>query len=281
MGRPAAAARQAHYLGFPGSLGADFVDYLITDPVATPPEMAEHFRERLVWLPHTYMITDHQQAIAAPRATRAGQGLPETGLVFGCFHNSYKIEPVIFDVWMRILTQVPGSILWLQAADPVVQNNLRREAAARNIAPERLVFAGHQPTKADHLDRLRLADLFLDAWVYNAHTTGCDVLWVGVPILTCPGRTFASRVGASLLTAIGLPELIAATLPEYERLAVHLARHPDDLRDLRTKLAAHRSTWPLFDTPRFVRNLERAYRTMWELYAAGKPAEAIVVRESA
>jgi predicted O-linked N-acetylglucosamine transferase (SPINDLY family) len=268
---------QVNYLGYPGTTGAEFIDYLITDPVVTPPELAGDFRERLVWLPHTYLATDHRQPIAAARATRAGHGLPEKGVVFCCFHNSYKIEPLVFDLWMRLLAQVPGSVLWLTGAPPVEQN-LRREAVTRGVAADRLVFARHQP-KAEHLDRLRLADLFLDALVYNAHTTACDALWVGLPVLTCPGGTFASRVAAGLVKAIGLPELIAPTPEEYERLALHLARHPDALRELRAKLAAHRTTWQLFDTPRFVRNLERAYRAMWDLYASGQPPQPIVVTE--
>ncbi len=269
---------QINYLGYSSTTGAAFIDYLITDPVVTPPERADDFRERLVWLPHTFMITDHSQPLPAGRATRAAQGLPEAGFVFCVFHNSYKIEPRIFDVWMRLLAQVPGSVLWLLAGERAVEPNLRREAAARGIAADRLIFARHQP-KAEHLDRLRLADLFLDTLVYNAHTTAADALWVGLPLLTCPGETFASRVAAGLLTAIGLPELIAPTLEEYERLALHLARHPEELQGLRAKLTAQRTTWPLFDTPRFVRNLERAYRAMWGLHAAGKPPQPITIRE--
>lgn len=269
---------QVNYLGYSSTTGAGFIDYLITDPVVTPPERAGDFREQLVWMPHSFMVTDHSQPLPAGRATRAAQGLPETGFVFGAFHNSYKIEPRVFDVWLRLLAAVPGSVLWLLAGESAVEPNLRREAAARGVAGDRLIFARHQP-KAEHLDRLRLADLFVDTLVYNAHTTAADALWVGLPLVTLPGETFAARVAAGLLTAIGLPELIVSTLADYERLALHLARHPDELQALRAKLTAHRTTWPLFDTPRFVRNLERAYRAMWDIYTAGRPPQPIVVRE--
>jgi predicted O-linked N-acetylglucosamine transferase (SPINDLY family) len=269
---------QVNYLGYSGSTGANFIDYLITDPVVTPPERAGDFREQPVWLPHTFMVTDHQQALPPPGASRAAEGLPADGFVFCGFHNSYKIEPRMFDVWMRLLAQVPGSVLWLMTGAPAAEANLRREAAARGVAAGRLVFAGHRP-KAQHLDRLRLADLFLDALVYNAHTTAADALWVGLPLLTCPGDTFASRVAAGLLTAIGVPELIAPTLDEYEQRALHLARHPGELKELRQKLAAHRTTWPLFDTPRFVRNLERAYRAMWDLHASGESPQPINITD--
>jgi protein O-GlcNAc transferase len=269
---------QVNYLGYSSTTGAGFIDYMITDSMVTPAELGGDYRERLVRLPHTFMATDHKQPLPAGRSTRAAEGLPEKGLVFCCFHNSYKIEPMIFDIWMKILSQIPGGLIWLLPGAPAVEENLRREAAARGVAADRLVFARHVP-KAEHLDRLRLADLFLDALVYNAHTTAADALWVGVPVLTCPGRTFASRVAASLLTAIGLPELIVQTGADYEQLAVQLASEPDELRKLRDKLGSHRTTWPLFDTPRFVRNLERAYRGMWELHASGRPAQAIAVTE--
>jgi predicted O-linked N-acetylglucosamine transferase (SPINDLY family) len=269
---------QVHYLGYPGTLGAEFVDYLIGDPVVTPPERAALFREKLVLLPHCYQVNDHQQPIATTAFTRSGQGLPQRGFVFCCFNNSYKIEPGIFDVWMRVLARVPGSVLWLLSTGAALEQNLRREAETRGVAGERLVFARPLP-KAEHLARHRLADLFLDTYVYNAHTTASDALWAGVPLLTCMGETFASRVAASLLTAVGVPELIVANLEEYERRAVRLAEHPEELRPLRERLAANRTTWPLFDTPRFARNLERAYRAMWQLHAAGRPPELIVVAE--
>ncbi len=270
---------QVNYIGFAGSMGAPFLDYLVSDRIVTPPELAGAYSEQLVLLPHCYLVTDHEQPIAATTARRADYGLPEGAVVFSCFNNSYKFEPEIFGVWMRILGQMPGSVLWLYAGGPTVEKNLRRVAAARGIAADRILFAPHRP-KAEHLARLRLADLFLDTHYVNAHTGACDALWAGLPVLTCPGRTFASRVAASLVANIGLPELAAADLGEYERTAVRLARQPAELRALRERLAANRTRWPLFDTPRITRNLERAYRAMWEIYAAGEPPRPIAVTES-
>jgi predicted O-linked N-acetylglucosamine transferase (SPINDLY family) len=180
---------------------------------------------------------------------------------------------------MRVLKAVPDSILWLTPLAPVVEQNLRREASARGVAPERIILARRVPGKAEHLGRHRLADLFLDAFIYNGHTTASDALWAGLPVLTCPGETFPSRVGASLLKAVGLPELIAPDRTRYEELAIELARKPEKLRALRTKLEAQRTTWPLFDTARLVRNLERAYRAMWDRFAAGEAPQPIIITE--
>jgi protein O-GlcNAc transferase len=282
---PALALRpapiQVTYLGHAGTTGADFIDYLIGDPVVTPPDLAAAFREQLLRLPHCYLATDDQQAIADSAGTRPDHGLPEVGLVFCAFNKSYKIEPRVLGAWMRILSEVPGSVLWLSQAGPLVEENLRREAEARGVEGGRLVFSRWVRGKAEHLARHRLADLFLDTLIYNGHTTAYDALWAGLPVLTCPGDTFASRVGASLLHAVGLPELIAPDLEEYERRAVELARQPEKLRQLGEKLAAQRPTAPLFDTPRFVRNLERAYLNMWDNYAAGRSPQAMDVTEPA
>ena len=267
---------QVNWIGFAGSMGAGFLDYLITDRTVTPPEMADGYSERLVWMPHCYLINDHGQEIAAAAPKRVEFGLPPDGFVFTCFNNSYKFEPRIFDSWMRILAQTPDSVLWLYSGGPTVERNLRREAAARGVAASRLVFAPHRP-KARHLARLRLADLFLDTHYVNAHTGASDALWAGLPVLTCPGGTFASRVAASLLANVGLPELVAADLAEYERKAVGLATDADALRELRKRLAGNRTTWPLFDTPRFTRDLECAYRAMWDLHAAGGGPRTIEV----
>jgi predicted O-linked N-acetylglucosamine transferase (SPINDLY family) len=271
---------QVSYIGFAGSMGAPFIDYLISDRIVTPAELAEAFSEQLVLLPHCYLVNDHQQEVAATPLRRADFGLPQSGFVLTCFNNSYKFEPQLFDIWMKILAQVPGSVLWLYSGGATGEQNLRREAAARGIAADRVLFAQHLP-KSEHLARLRLADLFLDTHYVNAHTGASDALWAGLPVLTCPGNTFAARVAASLLANIGLPELIAANLEDYERRAVHLAHHADELRKLRTRLAANRTTWPLFDTPRYTRNLERAYRAMWDIYAAGEPPRPIEVTEPA
>ena len=274
------AAIQVNYLGYPGTMGAEFIDYIIGDAVVTPPEFADSFSEKLVTLPHSYQVNDYQQVISSTPVTRSQYNLPESAFVFCCFNNNYKIDPLIFDVWMRILTAVPGSVLWLLVRFPVVEDNLRREAQARGISSDRLIFAeSHQ--KAEHLARHQLADLFLDTLHYNAHTTASDALWGGLPVITCPGKTFASRVAASLLTAVGLPELITANLEQYEELAIHLAHSPTELSQLKQKLAVNRTTYPLFDTPRFTRNLEQAYRVMWETFADGKSPQAIEVREVA
>jgi predicted O-linked N-acetylglucosamine transferase (SPINDLY family) len=260
---------QASWLSYPGTTGADFIDYAIVDCVVVPPALAPHFSEKLAYLPHSFLVNDHRQPIADTPARRAGHGLPENGFVFCSWNNSYKIEPRIFEVWMRLLRQTPGSVLWLYTAGAAMEANLRREASARGVSAERLVFGANLSPKAEHLARLRLADLFLDTHLYNAHTTACDALWAGVPLVTCAGQSFASRVAASLLSAVGLPELIAADLEAYERIAATLAKERDALGRVRAKLAAQRMTSPLFDTARFVRNLERAYRTMWEMHEAG------------
>jgi predicted O-linked N-acetylglucosamine transferase (SPINDLY family) len=269
---------QVNYIGHPGTSGADFIDYLIGDPVITPTEAADTLSERLVLLPHCYLAPALEQP-SATTASRAANGLPETGFVFCGFANRYKIEPRMFDVWMNVLKRVPASVLWLSPGAATGAGNLRREAQARGVGSERLVFARHLPSKAEHLARHRLAGLYLDTLLYNAHTTACDALWAGLPVLTCLGGTFASRVGASVLKAVGLPELIVQDLESYENLAVRLAQNPEKLAELRARLDKQRVSAPLFDTRRLVRNLERAYRRMWDLFAAGKAPELIVVKE--
>ncbi len=270
------APMQATWLGYPGTTGVDFFDYALVDTIVAPPEDQPHFSERLVWLPESYQVNDDTQPIAAEIPTRAQCGLPEHGFVFCSFNAPYKIEPAIFAIWMRILQQVPGSVLWLLAGSQTAQANLRREAQSRGIDPTRLVFAPHQ-SKSAHLARHAQAGLFLDTFFYNAHTTASDALWAGVPVLTCPGRNFAQRVAASLLNAIDLPELIAPNFVEYERRAVALARDPASLGAVRARLAANRKTAPLFDTTRFARHLEAAYRAMWELYERGETPRAFAV----
>jgi predicted O-linked N-acetylglucosamine transferase (SPINDLY family) len=271
---------QIGYLGFPGTSGAAFIDYFVTDRVLTPPGHEAHFRESLIVMPHSYQVNDHDPPTAPREYRRSEFGLPEEGFVFCGFNKSFKIEPQIFDAWSRVLEQVRGSVLWLTESSARSKDNLLREAATRGLAPDRLVFASTLP-KPEHLARHRLADLFLDTLVCNAHTTASDALWAGVPVLTCPGDDFARRVGASLVSAVGMPELIAPDLREYERLAVEVARDPDRLRGLRHKLAVHRAEFPLFDTARFVRNLERGYRKVWEVYCAGSAPRTIVVDDTA
>lgn len=262
---------QIAWLGFPATMGAKFIDYIITDRIVTPQEMQSFFSERFLFLPNCYLPSDCEQPIAAPPPSRAEQGLPDKAFVFCCFNNLYKIEPLIFDVWMDTLKALPESILWLADGPEDALENLRLEAKRRAVDPARLFFARRLPSKDQHLARLPLADLALDTYYYNGHTSGSDALWAGLPLLSCPGRSFASRVGASLLLAIGLPELIAPDLAAYKTLAIRLATHPDQLRMLKKKLAEHRLKQPLFDTDRFVRDLEDIYWRIWQAWRRGHP----------
>lgn len=267
---------QVNYLGFPGTLGAGFIDYLIADPVVIPPADRHFYTEKVVYLPDSYQPNDAQRRISDEPLRRSDVGLPEDGFVFCCMNNVYKITPAVFDIWMRLLQRVPGSVLWLYGRVAQARDNLRHEAAARGVAAERLVFAPPFPPER-HLARLRLADLFLDTWPYNAHTTGSDALWAGLPVLTCKGPTFPSRVGASLLYAVGLPELVADSFTAYEALACRLATEPGLLAALRARLAARLAVAPLFDSRRYTRHLEAAYRQMVDRARAGLPAAAITV----
>jgi predicted O-linked N-acetylglucosamine transferase (SPINDLY family) len=269
----------AAWLGFPGSTGASFIDYAIVDGIVAPADEAHWFSERLVHLPYCYQINDRDHPIDDRPLARRDVGLPDDGFVFCCFNVGQKIEPGIFDVWMRILRAVPGSVLWLLQPPAEGVQNLRREAASRGIDPARLVFAGKQP-KAQHLARHLLADLFLDTLYFGAHTTCSDALLAGLPVLTCPGETFASRVAESLLRAAGLPELIAEDIAEYETRAIRLACEPAELRALRERLRAARPTCPALDAPRLVRDLEHAYCWMWSDFEAGRLPGITAVRPS-
>lgn len=268
---------QVNYLGYAGTLGRAWWDYIIADRFVVPEEADRHYAEKVVQMPETFMVTDSGRAIADRVPTRAEAGLPNAGFVFCCFNNSFKITPGVFDVWMRLLGEIDGSVLWLSTTGAIASRNLRAAAAARGIAPERLVFAPRVAANADHLARLRLADLFVDTPHFNAHTTAVDALWAGVPVLTCVGATFAGRVAGSLLDAVGLSELITDALPDYEALALRLARDPAQLSALRTKLTRHRDTYPLFDTGRFTRHLETAYLTMWDMAQRGEPPRSFAV----
>jgi protein O-GlcNAc transferase len=267
---------QVNYLGFPGTLGADYIDYIIADKVVIPPDEAGFYTEKVAWLPDCYQANDTRRRIAERGPTRQEQGLPEQGFVFCCYNNTYKITPDVFDVWMRLLGRVEGSVLWLLQHTELTPRNLRREAESRGIAPERLVFATGIPLE-EHLARHRLADLFLDTLPYNAHTTGNDALWAGLPLLTCEGTTFAGRVAASLLGAVGVPELITGSLAEYEAMAVKLAEDPMLLLSLRAKLAANRGSCTLFDPERFARHIEAAYAAMWGRAQRGEAPESFAV----
>lgn len=259
---------QVNYLGYPGTMGADFIDYIIGDPTVTPQGSEGDFSEKIVRLPHCYQPNDTRRAIAGTSPRREEMGLPPEAFVFCCFNNNFKITPDVFDIWMRLLGAVEYSVLWLFEDNPYAMANLRTEAAQRGIAGGRIVFAKRVPP-AEHLARQRCADLFLDTFYYNAHTTASDALWVGLPVLTRIGTTFASRVAASLLRAAGLPELVTESSAQYEDLALELARNPERLAALRARLAQTRESCPLFDSTRYTRNLEKAYALMWQRFTEG------------
>jgi predicted O-linked N-acetylglucosamine transferase (SPINDLY family) len=258
---------QVSYLGFPATMGADFIDYILVDRFVVPESQQAFFSERLVHLPNCYQVNDRKRDATAPPTTRREHGLPEDGLVLACFNNAYKLTPTIFDIWMRLLGAGPGSALWLLAANPLVEANLRSEAAQRGVDPGRLVFAPRVPPPA-HLERHRHADLFLDTVPCNAHTTASDALWCGLPVLTTSGETFAGRVAGSLLTAIGLPELVTSSLDDYERTAMDLIRAPERLTALRQKIERERDINSLFDLPRSTAAIEAAYERMWQRWRA-------------
>jgi len=267
---------QVSYLGYPGTMGAGYIDYIIADEFVIPRDQQICYSEKVVYLPDCYQVNDSRRAIGECAATRADMGLPEKGVVFCCFNNSYKLTPQIFDIWMRLLQQVEHSVLWLFQGSTTAESNLRREAKSRGVDPERLVFAPRM--KLDqHLARHRLADLFLDTLPYNAHTTASDALWTGLPVITCAGTTFAGRVAGSLLMSLGLAELAASTLKDYEALALNLATHPALLLEIREKLARNRSTAPLFDTERFRRHIEAAYTTMRDICQRGEEPRTFAV----
>ena len=271
-----AAPLQVSYLGYPGTMSAEYIDYLIADPTLIPEAHRQDYAEKIAYLPNSYQVNDNRRRISEKEFTREALDLPRDGFVFCCFNNSYKITPRTFAGWVRILKQVEGSVLWLLEDNATASRNLRKEAALMGIAPERLVFASRVPL-ADHLARHRQADLFLDTLPYNAHTTASDALWAGLPVLTCLGNAFAGRVAASLLNAIHMPELVTTSPEAYEALAIELASNPGTLAEIRRKLARNRLTTPLFDTPLFARHIDTAYRTMYERHQAGLPAEHIHV----
>lgn len=268
---------QVNYLGFPGTSGTDYMDYILADPVVIPPPHFSGYTEKVAHLPHCYLPNDATKAIAESTPTRTEAGLPESGFVFCCFNNSYKLNEEVFAVWMRLLQRVPGSVLWLSQMNDDAIAHLRRRAEVSAIAPERLVFALRTRDLADHLARHLLADLFLDTTRYNAHTTASDALWAGLPVLTCICEAFPGRVAASLLQAVGLPELITTSLPDYEALALRLASEPDTLREVRHRLEKNKKTTPLFDTRLFARDIEEVFQKMWSRHAAGLPPEHLSV----
>lgn len=268
---------QVSYLGYPGTMGAPFIDYIIADPTVLPMEHQSWYTERIVQLPDSYQVNDSHRTIARDAPTRTECGLPEAGFVFCCFNGSYKLTSRLIDIWMRLLRSVPGSVLWLLKDNETAQLHLRQAAASRGIAPERLVFAPRMRLD-QHLARHRLADLFLDTLPINAHTTASDALWTGLPVLTCLGQAFAGRVAASLLRAAGMDELVTENLDDYEALAIRLATDGTRLRELRRQLERNRESCALFDTDRFRRSIEAAYQRMWERARDGGTPEAFVVK---
>lgn len=270
------APLQVVYLGFLHSMGAGFIDYLLTDPVVVPSKTGKFFTENIVYLPNSSFLFDNLQEISAQKFSREELGLPNRGFVFCCHNSNYKITPEDFDIWMRLLKRVEGSVLWLYKSSEAVVANLREEAVARGVKADRLVFAPPVPN-AVFLARYRMADMFLDTAICNALTTAAEALWAGLPVLTCAGETMASRVAAGLLSAAGLEEMITRSPHEYEERAYHLATHPDELLRIRNKLAANRMAMPLFDTERQVRNLETAFGMMWKLHEAGRAPEPFTI----
>ena len=271
-----AAPIQVSYLGYPGTMGAPYIDYLIADQTLIPRENRRQYSEKIVYLPHSYQVNDRKRQIADRVFARAELGLPSTGFVFCCFNQNYKVTPATFAGWMRILRKVPGSVLWLLEDNETAADNLRREAQAWDVSAARLVFAQRMPL-AEHLARHRAADLFLDTLPYNAHTTASDALWAGLPVLTRMGESFAARVAASLLNASRLPELVTTAEDQYEATAVALASNPGRLAEFKDRLHRNRLTTPLFDTEQFTRHLENAYTQIYERYQTDRSPEDIYV----
>jgi len=270
------APLQISYLGYPGTLGCDFIDYIVADPVVIPPEQRGGYQEKIIYLPDCYQPNDNTREISTKAMTRAELGLPEDGFVFCCLNNNYKIMPTEFAIWMRVMKKVEGSVLWLWCNNDVAKANLRASAEKQGVSGDRLIFAGYMP-QSEHLARLRHADLFIDTFHVNAHTTASDALWAGLPVVTLAGKQFAARVAASLLSAVGLPELITDTPAAYEELILKLAQNPDMLSDIRTKLAANRQTKPLFDTEGYTRGFEQGLERAFAQRLAGEAFSDIAV----
>lgn len=271
-----AAPVQISYLGYPGTLGSPAMDYLIADRTLIPAGMRHHYCEKIIYLPNSHMATDNTKEMSNQPMSRADLGLPGRGFVFCCFNNSYKISPAEFDVWMRLLHRIDGSVLWLTGANPWAERNLRQAAQRRGVDPERIVFAARIPMP-DHLARHRLADLFLDTFNYTGHSTTADALWAGLPLVTKLGQGFPARVSAGLLNAAGFPELVADSTEDYERIAAELAENPDKLAALRSALRERRERAPLFDTESFARHIEAGYDQAYQRYFLGCAPDNIEV----
>jgi len=267
---------QVNYLGYPGTSGTNYLDYIIVDKIIIPKESQKYYSEKIVYLPNTYQANDSTKKISDKIFTREELGLPMDGFVFCCFNNNYKITPQVFDVWMRLLARVENSVLWILSENINISENLKKEATIRGIDFNRIVFA-ERIKMNEHLARQKVADLFIDTFPYTGHTTVSDALWVGLPVLTRIGKSFASRVSASLLNAIGLSTLVTSSAKEYEDLAIELATNPAKLKEIKNKLKNNRNTKALFNTPVFTRNIEKAYSLMYERYLINLPLDNIEI----
>jgi len=271
-----AAPIQINYLGYPGTMGSNFMDYIVADRFLIPGEKQKHFNEKPLYLPNTYMPTDNSREFSQKPTNRSDMGLPEDAFVFCCFNNNYKISPTEFDIWMRLLTKVENSVLWLRKSNQISSINMKNEAQKRKVDPSRIVFADKLPMD-EHLTRHRLADLFVDTFAFNAHTTATEALWAGLPVVTKMGQGFSARVAGSLLNAVGLPELVTETEKDYEALILELATNPAKLAKIKEKLATNRLTQPLFNTELYTKHLENGYLQAYESYFQGKLPQTIIV----
>ena len=269
---------QINYLGYPGTLGADFMDYIVADPIVIPEDKRQHYSEQIIYLPHTYQPNDNTRAISQKVQTKENMGLPSDGFIFCCFNNNYKISPKEFDIWMRLMGKVEGSVLWLLKSNKWTEHNLKREVEARGLSSDRVIFA-ERVENSEHLARHRLADLFLDTFNCNAHTTASDALWAGLPVVTKLGKGFAARVAGSLLSAVGLPELITHDEEAYEALILKLATKPKKLDTIKKKLEVNRLSQPLFNTEQYTKHLENGYLQAYQRYFNGKEPDTIIVPE--
>ena len=267
---------QINYLGFPGTMGADFMDYIVVDSVLVPDECRQFYSENLIRLPNSYMVTDNTRKILGAAVSRSQMSLPEKGFVFCVFNNSYKVTPREFDVWMRLLRQVEGSVLWMRGTNKNAEENLRSEAEKRGVNSSRLIFAP-KVSIDEHLARHKLADLFLDTFIFNAHSTAVDALWAGLPVITKLGEGFGARVAGSLLNSLGMSNLVVKTEHAYEALALELATNPNKLKTVKRTLSENLLTTPLFDTERFTQHLESGYRQAYERFLTGQAPSDIVL----
>jgi predicted O-linked N-acetylglucosamine transferase (SPINDLY family) len=271
-----AAPIQINYLGYPGTMGSNFMDYIVADKFLIPGEKLKYFNEKPLYLPNTYMPTDDSRELSQKPMNRSDMGLPDDAFVFCCFNNNYKISPTEFDIWMRSLTKVENSVLWLRNSNQISNINMKNEAQKRNVDPSRLVFADKVPMD-EHLARHRLADLFVDTFAFNAHTTATEALWAGLPVVTKMGQGFSARVAGSLLNAVGLPELVTETEKDYEALILELATNSKKLAEIKDKLATNRLTQPLFNTELYTKHLEQGYQEAYQNYFDGKMPQTIIV----